>query len=151
MRQSPCVDNFLSFDPTASWTYANHYGTSPQADVTYLIGTGTQTFNPKYSTTFDTTSCPLVATVSILDTVANQWNDVTSSLPVWLSSFSPATGTNIAGYFTIYQADTGFVAEKTYNLKIKVWDVLSMKPAIETFFDVYVYHKCSRNTFTISD
>lgn len=55
---------------------------------------------------------------------------------------------------TIYQADTGFLDEKTYNMKIKIQDLLQIDPnasAIETLFDVTVYHKCSRNSFTISN
>jgi hypothetical protein len=55
---------------------------------------------------------------------------------------------------TIQQADTGFEDQKTYQLKIKITDLLMMDPvasAIETFFTVTVYHKCSRNEFTISD
>lgn len=50
MRQSPCVDNKLAFDPAASFVYSNHYGTSPVADVLYEIGSGSFFIDPKYST-----------------------------------------------------------------------------------------------------
>jgi len=36
-------------------------------------------------------------------------------------------------------------------MKIRIQDLLSMSSAIETLFDVTVYHKCSRNSFTISN
>ena len=55
---------------------------------------------------------------------------------------------------TINQADTGFVTEYTYDVMIKIQDPLSMNPtasAISTIFQVYVYHKCAKNTFTISN
>ena len=71
LRQSPCVDNMLAFDPPASFVYANHYGTSPVADVNYLIGTPVVNIDPKYSTVFDNVACPLTATLYILDPVAN--------------------------------------------------------------------------------
>jgi len=59
MRQSACVDNRLSFDPSS--TYPNIYGLSVAADVIYEIGTTAALISPKYSTLIPTTSCPLFA------------------------------------------------------------------------------------------
>lgn len=86
LRQSPCVDNKLSFD-SATWTYANQYGTSAVKDYSYLIGTTAVNILPKYSTVFDTTSCGLTATVYIFDLANNLWTDVTTSRPAWMSAF----------------------------------------------------------------
>jgi hypothetical protein len=52
---------------------------------------------------------------------------------------------------TIYKVDTVFEDQATYNMKIQVQDTSSMQAVIETLFDVTIYHKCSRNTFTIND
>lgn len=39
MRQSPCVDNLLTFSPTPASQYVNTYGTdSPVKNYSYQIG-----------------------------------------------------------------------------------------------------------------
>ena len=102
MRQSPCVDNRLAFDPTGAFVYANHYGTEPVKDYEYLIGTPVVQINPKYSTVFTTTACPLTAWLYILDEQTNQWVDKTTSLPTWIPTFEPTkTAANIAAHMTI--------------------------------------------------
>ena len=76
---------------------------------------------------------------------------MTATRPAWVSAFTTTTGANIAGYMTINQADTGFVAETVTTLKIRVQDLLSLQSYVETIFHVNVFHKCSRNSFSISD
>lgn len=110
LRQSACVENKLSFD-SATWTYANHYGTSAVSDVSYQIGGTAVNISPKYSTSMDTTTCGLTAKLYVFNASTNLWTDVTTTLPAWVSAFTATTGANIAGYMTINQADTGFLAE----------------------------------------
>ena len=112
--------------------------------------------DPKYSTTMDTTTCPITASLFVLDDLTNMWvEDSTSAFSnAWISSFNTSKGANVAGYLSIFQADTGFIAEKTYTVKIKLKDLQSMDATAatsETIFKVTVYHKCSRNTFTLND
>ena len=73
MRQSPCVDNQLAFDPSGSFVYANHYGTSVVSDVSYQIGAATVSIDPKYSTSMPTTTCPLNAYLYVLNEQTNEW------------------------------------------------------------------------------
>jgi len=44
-----CPTNKVAFDPSGSYVYANHYGTSVVSDVNYEIG-DTVNIDPKYST-----------------------------------------------------------------------------------------------------
>ena len=71
MRQSPCVDNKIAFDPSASRVYSNAYGTAVVSDVSYLIGAATVTIEPKYSASMATSSCPLNAYLFVLDETTN--------------------------------------------------------------------------------
>ena len=120
MRQSPCVDNKIAFDPSASRVYSNAYGTAVVSDVSYLIGAATVTIEPKYSASMATSSCPLNAYLFVLDETTNQWvEDSTSAFTnAWIASFTTVTGATIAGKMTISQTDSGFIAERTYTVKI---------------------------------
>ena len=71
MRQSPCVDNKLAFDPTGSTVYTNAYGTAVVSDISYQIGAALVTIEPKYSALMDTTACPLNAYLWVLDETTN--------------------------------------------------------------------------------
>jgi hypothetical protein len=149
------VDNQIAFDPPGSFVYTNHYGSDTVSDVVYQIGDLEVIIDPKYSTSMDATTCPLTASLFVLDEFANQWTDISVPLLDWISLFQQTATLSVpAGYLTIEQPDLGFIAEQTYNLKIRLQDLMSMNPvqsAIETFFQVTVYHKCSRNSFTIDD
>jgi len=147
MRQSPCVDNQLTFSPTPSSQFLNHYGTGipPPPNIpnfSYLIGTSAQPVDLKYSTIFTNVECPLTATLYIYDQPSNSWVDKSVTKADWISVFEPTkTATQIAGFMTIYQAETlpVFVPEVTHKVKIKVQDLLSMDPnasAIEAIFTV---------------
>jgi hypothetical protein len=143
MRQSPCVDNLLTFSATPSSQYANSYGTTtPIPNYSYQIGTTAVNVNLKYSTISTNVACPLTATLYIQDPTTNVWVDKSTVKADWISLFEiTKSAANHAGYMTIYQAETlpVFVPEVTYNVKIKIQDLLSMDPnasAIETVFTV---------------
>jgi hypothetical protein len=67
-----------------------------------------------------TSSCPLNAYLFVLDETTNQWvEDSTSAFTnAWIASFTTVTGAAIAGKMTISQTDSGFIAERTYTVKI---------------------------------
>lgn len=91
----------------------------------------------------------------MLDETANLWNDITATPNAQASAFVTASGgANVAGYTTINKADSGFVAEQKYTVKIRITDPLMMDPvagAIETIFQLTIFHKCSKNQFTLND
>jgi len=95
MRQSPCVDNQLTFSPTPSSQFIFHYGTvtpvptPPIPNYSYLIGTSAKNVDLKYSTVFTNDACPLTATLYVQDPITNAWVDKSVSRTDWISVFEP--------------------------------------------------------------
>ena len=129
MRQSPCVDNLLAFEGS-SWTYANHYGTAKPPNISYQIGDTATNIDPKFSTKFSTTACPLTAQLFVLDDSTNIWvEDSTYAFSnAWITTFRTSYNsvkTQNAGYLVISQTDLGFVAELKKSVKIRIFDPLA--------------------------
>ena len=109
MRQSVCVDNKVSFDPISSRVYSNGYGTQVVENMSYQIGATKVEIDPKYSTSMNIATCPITATLYVLDDLTNRYVEESSS--TWKAGFWPLFNVKNAGFLEIFQTDAGYVAE----------------------------------------
>jgi hypothetical protein len=84
--------------------------------MSYQIGATKVEIDPKYSTSMNIATCPITASLYVLDDLTNRY--VEESLSTWKAGFWPLFNVKNAGSLEIFQTDAGYVAEKTYTVKI---------------------------------